>query len=706
MAYFARSIASALALPLLLLAPTGAAADDGPPSGIDEVVVTSTRSAREPFFVPGTVYEWSADEAGASLSRTLPAALEMVPGIMVQKTGYGQGSPYIRGFTGFRTLFLIDGIRLNNSVFREGPNQYWNTVDPLSLRRVEIAKGPSSVLYGSGAVGGTVQAFTLSPPTSDDGLQTTGRAFYRYGSAERSHLGRIDGGATLPGVGLHAGFSFKRFGEVAAGQGTRRQPRTDYDEHTGDFKLEIPLDPELELTLAHQYVHQPDVWRTHKTIYGVSWEGTDVGSELKRALDQDRSLSYLRLEGTDVAGIFEQARATFSFHRQEEDQHRIRGDGRSDESGFDVKTSHVGLQLSTATEPVYWTYGVDYYHDDVQSFSRRFDANGALVSVGVQGPVADDSTYDTVGVYLQGEIDLTDSLHIVPGVRYEYARVDADKVADPATGAPFSFSESWDDVVGSVRFSWRIDEQHRARLYGGVAMAFRTPNLSDLTRFDSARSNEIETPSVDLDPEEFIEYEIGFKVRTDRLTGQLAYFYTDIDDLIVRTPTGRVIDGESEVTKRNSNGGRVQGVEASASYDLQRGFSIFGSFSWLSGEVDTFPTSAPVSRRETIDREMPVTGLLGVRWQDPAGLLWAEATASIVRRQHDLSTRDEADTQRIPPGGTPGYQVYSARAGWNVSPNLALTVALENIFNEDYRIHGSGQNETGRNFATSLEWRF
>jgi len=76
--------------------------------------------------------------------RTLAEALRELPGVMVQKTGHGQGSPYIRGFTGLRTLFLIDGIRLNNSTFREGPNQYWNTVDPFSV--LDVSRRSKSVL--------------------------------------------------------------------------------------------------------------------------------------------------------------------------------------------------------------------------------------------------------------------------------------------------------------------------------------------------------------------------------------------------------------------------------------------------------------------------------------------------------------------------------------------------------------------------------
>ncbi|MBN1558201.1 MAG: Plug domain-containing protein, partial [Lentisphaerae bacterium] len=125
------------------------------------LVVTPTREARRVEDVPYAAGLLDAETLRVALSaRTVPEALAYEPGIMVQKTAHGQGSPYIRGFTSQRTLFLVDGVRLNNAVFREGPNPYWNTVDPLSLHAVEIVRGPASVLYGSDAVGGTVRAVT------------------------------------------------------------------------------------------------------------------------------------------------------------------------------------------------------------------------------------------------------------------------------------------------------------------------------------------------------------------------------------------------------------------------------------------------------------------------------------------------------------------------------------------------------------------
>ncbi|MBM4062552.1 MAG: hypothetical protein FJ265_15860, partial [Planctomycetes bacterium] len=157
------------------------------------VVVTATRTAQDPFDAPRSVDVVSAEQLQRGNYRTLPQALRELPGVLVQETAPGQGSPYLRGFTGYQNVMLIDGIRLNNSTFRSGPNQYWSTIDPLSLDRIEVLKGPASALHGSDAVGGVVQVFTVSPDRySAAGIAHGGSLFGRYASAEDSVAGRAE----------------------------------------------------------------------------------------------------------------------------------------------------------------------------------------------------------------------------------------------------------------------------------------------------------------------------------------------------------------------------------------------------------------------------------------------------------------------------------------------------------------------------------
>ncbi len=689
-------------------APGEAAAPDPAEDEIVDLepfVVTPTRGPRRLEQAPSLTSLITAADILEEQPRTLPEALDELPGVMVQKTGHGQGSPFIRGFTGFRNLLLIDGIRLNNSVFRDGPNQYWNTIDPYSIDRLEVVKGPGSVLYGSDAIGGTVNVLTTGPLLAGEGLHVGGRGFYRLSTAERSHTYRGSVEIVQDGtVGLLVGGTFRDYGDLETGRG--RLPRTGYEELDFDAKLEWRIDEGVRLVVAHQRVDIDDAWRTHRTVFGRSFAGTTLGDEQRRVLDQNRDLTYAQLRAEDLGGAIDSAVVSLSYQTQAEQRDRVRADGRRDVQGFDVDTIGVWAQLGSVTPIGRLTWGVEWYRDEVDSFRTDFAPDGSISAVRIQGPVADDATYDLVGAYVQNEIPIGEDLDLFLGGRWTWARADAGRVQDPETGDPTSITEDFDALVGSARAVWTPAGTEGLGFFGGVSQGFRAPNLSDLTRLDTARSDEIETPAPGLEPERFLAFEGGVRYRTDTFAAEAAYYRTEIDDLIIRQPTGNLVEGDREVTKRNSGSGFVQGVELGASWELHRGWTLGGSLSWMEGEVDTFPTSDAVLVREPLSRLMPTTGRVSLRWDAPDRRFWVEGLATLAETQDELSSRDISDTQRIPPGGTPGYAVYTLRGGWRADHGLTVTAALENLTDEDYRIHGSGVNEPGINFILGVEVRF
>lgn len=674
---------------------------------LEEIVVTATRRESKVFDVPYTANILTGEEIVFRRNpRTVPEIFFEDPDIIVQKTSRGQESPFIRGFTGFRTLFLIDGIRLNSSVFRDGPNEYWGTVDPFAINRLEIVKGPSSVLYGSDAIGGTVNAITSEKFSYEGEYSTKGRIFYRYSSADRGHVGRLEGSVTDgKALGLFAGFSLKSFDDLDAGRHVGIQKKTGYPIRAGDFNAEYRISSRSRLIVGVQDFDQNDAWRVHKTLYGASWRGTAVGNEKKRALDHNRQLVYSQWHADEVGDWIDSAKFSLSYQRLEEFQHRIRSDDRSDKQGFEVQTMGLWSQLGSESRIGYWTYGIEYYRDFVDSFLKEYNADGSLRREGIQGPVGDDAAYDLLGLYVQNELPVSERLEAIFGLRYTYARADAEEVQDPLeSDKEISIRDKWSDAVGSLRLLFHLNDQWN--LYGGVSQGFRTPNLSDLTRLDSARSNEIEVPSPGLDPEKFLSLELGLKTEHDRLRGELAYYYTVIHDLIDRYPTGNIIDGENEVQKANTGDGYVTGFELKFAYRLTHEWSIRGGGAWTRGRADTFPTSEQIRDRAYMSRISPLTGTLGVLWEEPSKKYWAEVLLVAANNQDELSPGDKADTQRIPFGGTPGYVVYSLRGGTQITDNLSLCATVENITNKDYRIHGSGQNEPGTNFILSLDLRF
>lgn len=672
------------------------------------VVVTATRTDEDPFTLPYALDAIGPVELEHRQPRTIIEALREVPGVMLQKTGHGQGSPFLRGFTGFRTLMLVDGIRLNNSTFRDGPNQYWGTVDALSLERLEVVRGPGSVLYGSDAVGGTVNALSIGRLDYGEGFDWDRRLRYRYSSAERSHVARAEvSGQWDREFGFHAGVSWKNFGDLQGGSEIGRQRQTGYHELDWDAKLEYFLAPDTRLVYGHQRVSLDDAWRTHSTVYGVSWAGTSVGTDQRRLFDQGRELNYLQLHAEKLPGFVEETHFSLSHHFQDELEDRVRGNGTRQVHTVDVHTLGLTAQLESPSLLGRWIYGAEYYRDWVDSSYRGYDASGNLTVVRVQGPVADDATYDAVGAFVEDQIPLADErLKLVLGGRYTYSQVDARRIRNPANGQTFALEDSWDNVVGSGRLLYQLDRDEHAAVYLGASQGFRAPNLSDLTRWDADWGEETPTPGVG--PESFLSLEAGAKLRYERLHFEAAYFHTFIDDLIVRVPNGDTnpVGNVPIVTKENSGEGYVHGVELSGNVRLHRDWTWWGNFTWMEGRLETPLIAGGPKTTEPVSRLMPTTFNTGLRWEHENGRWWAEFAATFAAKQDQLAANDRLDTQRIPPGGTPGYHVYHLRAGWNPCRNASLTAALENLTDRDYRIHGSGLNEPGRNFIVGLEVRF
>jgi len=669
----------------------------------ESLIVTGTRTERIAHELPLTINRIDLDkDIMQRMPRTMPEAFDNLPGVMVQKTGHGQGSPYIRGFTGYRTLFMIDGIRLNNSTWRDGPNQYWNMVDIYSIDRIELVKGPSSTLFGSDSLGGTANALTNDP--IDSGWDPM--AYYRYSSAEDSHSlrGQLSG-AINEAWGFTGGASLKNFGDLTTA-GIGRNPNTGYKQYDWDAKLTWAADDKQRWTFAHYGVQIDDAWRTHKTIYGKPWRGTTVGDEKRRSFDQSRSLTYLRYDRDTDFLLADNLQATVSYHEQDEERRRIRNDDRWDDQGVDVGTIGAALQMRKTAGMHSIAYGFEIYHDDVTSFKRSLANDMTTVIESIQGPVADDATYRMLGIYAEDEISFNRQYALIAGLRYNWAEADAKQVQDPVTGEQTSIKDNWSQFVGNLRLRAFLDDAQTWQVFAGISQGFRAPNLSDLTRFDSARSNEFEVPSPNLDAEELVSYEIGTKYNGSNTGLGLSFFYSDIDDLIVRTPTGRIIDGQTEIMKQNSSGGHITGVEVDGHYQPAAEWLIWANFSWLDSSVETFPTAAPQPVNEPIDREMPMTANGGIQWHTSNQRLRIEGWSTWADKADDLSTRDANDTDRIPPGGTPGYFIIGVRGSWQVIGTVRLSLALENLLDEEFRVHGSGLNGPGRNAIFAIQATF
>lgn len=662
---------------------------------LDETVVTASRLEEASSESPQITNVITREDFIAESFRTVPEALALTPGVSVQKTTHGQGSPFIRGFTGRQNLFLIDGIRLNNSTFRSGPVQYANTIDGFGLDRLEVVKSQGSVLYGSDALGGTVNALTATSGYQEkEGFFHDGFALYRFDTNSRSHLGRVQHSL---GVGeewaLTLGATWKEFGDVRS-NAFGRMRGTGYPEQTLDLKLEWSPVDNLKLTLAHQQLNQDEINRWHSTTANPGgWEGLRAGTFAARVLDQERSLSYLKVEHEPLDGLVDRYSATFSFQTSQDSEFQDRSPTDVRSQNIDLETYGLSLVAESNFGNVRLLSGLDYYEDQIDSEGTRTGRDPRS-----SRPLADNSTYRSLGIFTQARQAWSDRFETTTGVRYTYAEADLGNVWNGFTDV--SAEDDWNAVVFDARALFRLNESWT--LFGGASQGFRAPNVNDLSGNVTSRSGRESLGSLDLEPEKTWTFELGTRANSDRFSLEAAAFYTLVDDLIIPIPES---SGSSTVITTNGSQAWIAGLELEGSYRLTDSVSLFGFLTYQYGDAERprFIGSGD-SITEPVSRLAPLRGSIALRYEPEDFPWWIEARLIATARANRLSEGDRSDDQRIPPDGTPSYFVANLSAGWQTSESLDFTVSLQNLTNEDYRIHGSGLNEPG--FGAILTTRY
>ena len=690
---------------LIPFLPLTLAAQDSLP----ELIVTASRTSEEAALSPYSSEILTAEELLEQASRNLPQAFLDVPGVLVQQTTPGHGSPYIRGFNGRQTLLLQDGIRLNNSTWRGGPVQYWNTVDSQAVDRIELIKSQGSVLYGSDAIGGTVNTFTKSSGFRDEeGYFSGGAAYYRFDTNSQSNLGRIEQRFGVGGKwGIMLGVSAKDVGDIK-GSALGRMVGTGYSEQSLDFKFEYAISDSRTFTFAHSYLDQDDINRWHNTTANQGWvhgnSFTTDGTDLQRVYDQERSLTYARLEDSNAnAAWLNHWQLTASFQKTQDSEFRVRSTGRADERILDIDTYGLSFQAESPWAHGELIWGADYYRDNVDSAGFR---NG--VARPSNRPVADDSSYDSLGIFANYVRDLNDRFSYQAGARFSYASAQWDGYRPEGALVDQSGDGSWTDLSLSLRGNYTVTDEWS--IYGGLSQAFRAPNLDDLTGAQFALNGLNSSGSPDVDPEHFLTAELGARFNDGTLSYGVTGYYTAIDDAIVRirerAPIGTEELSDLPLVTVNGGDGYLYGFEAEAAWNFHPDWELSGHVAWQDGNIEQAAYVGGAIGEDVIRRLHPLTASATLKWTHPSQRYWIAGRVQAAANQNNLSALAASDTQRIPVNGTPSYLVTSIFTGWEVSENIQLNFALENLTDEDYRIHGSGQNMPGRNLTMSVKFEW
>lgn len=645
----------------------------------NEFVITARRVETSDFTSPEAITVLNSKQLQQESARSAPEALEGATGVFVQKTNHGGGSPFIRGLTGNQNLLMIDGIRLNNATYRYGPNQYLNTVDPRTLNTIDVVRGAGSILYGSDAMGGVVNLITKNPAYAHEGVKIGGNIYGKWMSDEMQKTGRGEINAAGKNIAFTGGFTFSDFGDIVGGDTTGTQKPTGYQEYSGNMKLKMRLTSNQELTLAYQYNKQADVPRYDKIIANYAKYHFDP---------QIRQLGYARLKSNYQNKWIRQIAITGSYNMSDETRIKQKEGSTKITNEHDLVNTY-GASVEVNSVPGrnwHFVSGVEFYYDKVNSETTdREDGN----ITEKRGYYPDGATSSSIAVYTSHTIDVSKFTFIL-GTRFNAYQI---KAEDP-TFADIDVNPT--AFVGSASVIYHLNENYN--LIGSVYSAFRAPNLNDLSSFGSFNAG-IEVPNPNLAPEKSRNAELGIKVKYEKLSGSVFAFHNKLTDLISRveaTYNGQdSIDGEKVYTKENFAESFIRGLEAEVQYEISSEVSVYGNITYTYGQNETAD--------EPMRRIPPLNGKLGIYYQHNSGL-WGKLEWLGAGKQDRLASGDISDT-RIPDGGTPAWNRLDLRAGYTWKW-LNLTAGLNNIFDNDYRIHGSGINGYGRSLWVALQLSF
>ncbi len=506
---------------------------------------------------------------------TLGNVLEALPGILVQQSTYGQASPFLRGLTGYQVLNLVDEVRLNNSTFRSGPNQYLTFVDPSQMFRLEAVLGPSGAQYGSDAMGGTIQVLTPEARfATGQGLTRSGELGFTAASADNSTATTAQMMLASARLAWLAGGSWRGLGDLRAGRATdsrhvlRRLFGLDQDQIrriTGPrlpgsgfsqygFHTKFAARPRADhlLTLWYQR-SELDSIRGYKDLWG------GLGRIESLFDPQALDFAYARYERINWFRL-DRVSATFSLNRQRDGSHRqglrltdplIRDENAVRVHGYSAQgATHIGSRQTLA-------FGSDWYDE-------RIDSRRSVVSAGrtsfERALYPNGSLYRLGGLYVEHTAELPKRLRALVAARLTRAafRSHGDRNRDPS-GRPLGVADSaqsFHDITYQASLSWQATGL--LSLHALAGRGFRAPNLNDLGAIglndlgfeipaaesvsaaallgSSAGENALSTgrPVQPLRPERIYNFEAGVTLKSRKAYGRIQVFHADLFDPIVR----------------------------------------------------------------------------------------------------------------------------------------------------------------------------
>lgn len=677
--------------------PDSTSADSIPTFILNPINITATRALKRLFFTAAPVSVVGSEAIRAERPNNVAEMIRRLPGVDISGVGANQQRPIIRGQRGQRILLLEDGLRMNNSRRQADFGEIPAIVDVNHLDRIEVVRGPASVLYGSDAIGGVINMITSEAPALSGGDVFGGSANFSYRTAGEQVWPAVNVFGRQGRVGYRASASIRNTEDYRAASGTFGDITLDNDvtvfgsgvqDENYSFLIDYALGDNQKVYAKFDYYQAKDA--------GFGFVANeDLGVDSGIAIDiryPDQRVTKLkagyRAMGLDLPFADRVDASVFIMDNEREFIFDVNIPFGSPGTGVFVNQQNFtdlqtfGLRLETAKlfgGKHVLTYGLDYYHDDSKNTDRS-----ETVIIPFPGAPADPmiedtpnipfSTYDKFGAFAQADLEISDRAALIVGARWQ--SFNATPKTTPGIDA---LPENASDNTVVIAANGLVELAPNLNLVATIGRGFRAPNLVELFFNGAApEGNGFQIANPDLQPETSWNVDAGFKYRRSNVAFEAFYFRTRLEDGIRIAATGDSVGPFPAFQSINVDKLTLKGIELLTEVQPVESVTLGATYTWLAGDDEendqNNPTSSTFSSR--------ITG--EVTYRQPSGRWWVR-----YQIRHNGEQKDaDSVTGSLVGDVLPSFTVMHARAGVKLfehgRTSHSLVLGVENLTDQLY----------------------
>jgi len=704
---------------------------------LSQIVISATKFEQEKRDIPQTIVSIGTEEVSLVNPQTSADLLENTGNIFVQKSQMGGGSPMIRGFSTNRLLITVDGVRMNNAIFRGGNLQNVISIDPLSIKNTEVTLGAGSVVYGSDAIGGVMSFYTKKPQLSyKDELYLNGSALIRYASANEEKTGHFDFNLGYKRWAFLTNVSYTNFDDLRMGshgpneylrnQNVVRENGEDVLMNNPDSQVQIPTGYN-QINLMQKVRYEPS--DNLNFDFGLYFTTTSDYPRYDRLLRPDEDglksaqwdygpqqwfmTNFQVTKTSSRSNLYDKIQSTLAYQNFKESR-KV----RDFQSPFreirkeNVNAFSFNLDLEKSLSPkTSFFYGLEYLFNKVGSTGKEENIE-TDTSVRNVTRYPDGSTWQSIASYASLKYKPNKKFVFQTGLRFNQVIAKADFTENnDFLNLPFDNTEiNTGALTGTAGLSWSPNNVIQWKL--NASTAFRAPNIDDIGKVFDSEPGSVVVPNSDLKAEYAYGGELGLKLNfDDALILDLGTYYTFLDNALIRRDSD--INGETEIiydgelsnvqSIQNASKAWIYGFEAGLEINFSESLKLRSQYNVIGGTEDNEGIEVPVRH------VAPNFGRTHLFWNRKNLLLdgFLVYNGSLTNNQLAPSEYSKAYLYAIDENGnpySPSWHTINLRVQYKWNNNLSLTASLENVTDQRYRPYSSGISAPGRNLILALKY--